>query len=67
MVLPLATQRSGCPAALGLRLDFLHHHAAHAVGILESGLQRALFARRKLADVLLAHNAAGAGGVCGPE
>ena len=51
---------------LGLRLNFLHHHAAHAVGILESGLQRALLTRRELADMLLAHDAAGAGGVCSP-
>ena len=64
--MPLAIQRSGWPGGLGLRLDFLHQHAAHAVGVLESGLQRALLTRRKLADVLLAQNAAGAGGVCAP-
>ena len=56
----------GLPRFLGFRLDFLHHHAAHAVGVFESGLQWALFARCQLADVLLAQNAAGAGGMLPP-
>ena len=56
----------GLPRFLGFRLDFLDHHAAHAVGVLESGLQWTIFTRCELADMLFAQNAAGAGGVLPP-